>query len=94
MLFSQYGFYSGCTAVVALIVDKKKLYVANIGDSRCVVAAHGTKAIDMSKDHKPRNEPELSRIRLAGARVTFDGRINRDLNLSRAFGNSFKCTFH
>ncbi|CAH1733074.1 probable protein phosphatase CG10417 [Aphis gossypii] len=83
----MYGFYSGCTAVVALLVDKKKLYVANIGDSRCVVAVHGTKAIDMSKDHKPRNEPELSRIRLAGARVTFDGRINRDLNLSRAFGD-------
>ncbi|XP_060858549.1 protein phosphatase ppm-1.G-like isoform X2 [Metopolophium dirhodum] len=83
----MYGFYSGCTAVVALIVDKKKLFVANIGDSRCVVAVHGTKAIDMSKDHKPRDEPELLRIRAAGARVTYDGRINRDLNLSRAFGD-------
>ncbi|KAL4135117.1 hypothetical protein QTP88_006766 [Uroleucon formosanum] len=83
----MYGFYSGCTAVVALIVDKKKLYVANIGDSRCVVAVHGSKAIDMSKDHKPRDEPELLRIRAAGARVTYDGRINRDLNLSRAFGD-------
>ncbi|CAI6353390.1 unnamed protein product [Macrosiphum euphorbiae] len=83
----MYGFYSGCTAVVALIVDKKKLFVANIGDSRCVVAVHGTRAIDMSKDHKPRDEPELLRIRAAGARVTYDGRINRDLNLSRAFGD-------
>jgi len=91
--FLQYGFYSGCTAVVALLVDKKKLFVANIGDSRCVVAVHGTKAIDMSKDHKPRDEPELLRIRAAGARVTYDGRINRDLNLSRAFGESFICTF-
>ncbi|XP_025190865.1 probable protein phosphatase CG10417 [Melanaphis sacchari] len=86
-IYKMYGFYSGCTAVVALLVDKKKLYVANVGDSRCVVAIHGTKAFDMSKDHKPKDEPELSRIRAAGARVTFNGRINRDLNLSRAFGD-------
>jgi len=79
---------------VALLVDKKKLYVANIGDSRCVVAVHGTKAVDMSKDHKPRDKSELLRIHAAGARVTYDGRINRDLNLSRAFGKSFISTFY
>jgi len=69
-------------------VDKKHLYVANVEDSMCVVAIHGTKAFDMSKDHKPRDEPEFSRILAAGASVTFDGRINRNLNLSRALGNS------
>lgn len=43
----------------------------------------------MSKDHKPEDEPELSRIHAAGGRVTSDGRVNGGLNLSRALGNYF-----
>ena len=42
----QPGNDSGCTAVVALIRGKK-LYVANAGDSRCIVCREG-KAIEMS----------------------------------------------
>uniref|UniRef100_A0A2S2QNS0 protein-serine/threonine phosphatase n=1 Tax=Sipha flava TaxID=143950 RepID=A0A2S2QNS0_9HEMI len=79
------GKDSGCTAVMALLV-KNKLYVANAGDSRCVVSING-KAHDMSEDHKPEDEPELSRITAAGGRVSSDGRVNGGLNLSRALGD-------
>lgn len=79
------GQDSGCTAVVALLVNNK-LYVANAGDSRCVVSVNG-KAHDMSKDHKPEDEPEAKRIYTAGGRITGDGRINGGLNLSRALGD-------
>ncbi|XP_022169006.1 probable protein phosphatase 2C 6 [Myzus persicae] len=79
------GKDSGCTAVMALLVNNK-LYVANAGDSRCVVSING-KAHDMSKDHKPEDEPELKRICKAGGRVSSDGRVNGGLNLSRALGD-------
>uniref|UniRef100_A0A2H8TU65 protein-serine/threonine phosphatase n=2 Tax=Melanaphis sacchari TaxID=742174 RepID=A0A2H8TU65_9HEMI len=79
------GKDSGCTAVMALLVNNK-LYVANAGDSRCVVSIDG-KAHDMSKDHKPEDEPELKRICKAGGRVSSDGRVNGGLNLSRALGD-------
>jgi len=79
------GKDSGCTAVMALLVNNK-LYVANAGDSRCVVSVGG-KAHDMSKDHKPEDELELKRICKAGGRVSSDGRVNGGLNLSRALGD-------
>merc|ERR1712008_211633 len=79
------GNDSGCTAVVALLVGRE-LYVANAGDSRCVVCRDG-KAIEMSYDHKPEDEIERTRRNKAGGRVTQDGRVNGGLNLSRAIGD-------
>lgn len=79
------GKDSGCTAVVALL-HEKDLYVANAGDSRCVVCRNG-KALEMSFDHKPEDQIELDRIKKAGGRVTLDGRVNGGLNLSRAIGD-------
>lgn len=79
------GKDSGCTAVIALIVGKD-LYVANAGDSRCVVCRNG-KAIEMSLDHKPEDEEETKRIEKAGGKITLDGRVNGGLNLSRAIGD-------
>ncbi|XP_075969706.1 protein phosphatase 1G isoform X2 [Anticarsia gemmatalis] len=79
------GNDSGCTAVVALLRGNE-LYVANAGDSRCIICREG-KAIDMSIDHKPEDTPELERITNAGGKVSNDGRINGGLNLSRAIGD-------
>ncbi|XP_072943734.1 protein phosphatase 1G isoform X2 [Epargyreus clarus] len=79
------GNDSGCTAVVALLRGNE-LYVANAGDSRCIICREG-KAIDMSIDHKPEDQPELDRITKAGGKVSNDGRINGGLNLSRAIGD-------
>lgn len=71
------------------VLREKQLYVANAGDSRCVVCRDG-KAVDMSIDHKPEDEPEQKRINNAGGKVTFDGRVNGGLNLSRALGEQHK----
>lgn len=79
------GKASGCTAVVALLAGRE-LYVANAGDSRCVVC-RGGKVVEMSFDHKPEDDIEFQRIRKAGGRVTLDGRVNGGLNLSRAIGD-------
>ncbi|XP_013180531.1 PREDICTED: probable protein phosphatase CG10417 isoform X1 [Papilio xuthus] len=79
------GNDSGCTAIVALLRGNE-LYVANAGDSRCIICREG-KAIDMSIDHKPEDAPELDRIIKAGGKVSYDGRINGGLNLSRAIGD-------
>lgn len=75
----------GCTANVILIDDMKKLYIANAGDSRCCLG-RGGKAFELSKDHKPDDEIELRRIEKAGSVVT-DGRVDGNLNLSRALGD-------
>ena len=81
----QPGNDSGCTAVVALIRGSK-LFVANAGDSRCIVCRDG-KAVELSDDHKPEDQAEMTRIERAGGRVTPDGRVNGGLNLSRALGD-------
>lgn len=78
----------GCTAIVALVCGGKspELIVANAGDSRCVLA-RGKRALSMSRDHKPTNKGELRRIKKAGGFVTDEGRVDGNLNLSRAFGD-------
>lgn len=58
----------GCTANVIFIEDMKKLYIANAGDSRCVLA-RGGKALALSLDHKPENEEERARIEHAGSTI-------------------------
>jgi serine/threonine protein phosphatase PrpC len=75
---------AGCTAVVAYITNSM-LYVANAGDSRCVLGRRGC-AVDMSYDHKPDNPDELARITRANGSV-IDGRVNGNLNLSRCLGD-------
>ncbi|KOS21583.1 Protein phosphatase 2C -like protein 3 [Escovopsis weberi] len=75
---------SGCTACVALVAGKR-LYVANAGDSRCVIGIKG-RAKPLSQDHKPQLESEKNRITAAGGFVDF-GRVNGNLALSRAIGD-------
>ena len=45
----------GCTANVVMVdYAERKLFVANAGDSRCVMGRNGL-AVPMSFDHKPEN---------------------------------------
>jgi serine/threonine protein phosphatase PrpC len=75
----------GCTANVILIDDMKKLYIANAGDSRCVLGRAG-KAVPLSFDHKPDNQEEKERIEKAGS-IIQEGRVDGNLNLSRSLGD-------
>lgn len=52
---------AGCTAVV-LLMTPDKYYVANAGDSRCVLYTQDNKVTALSDDHKPDNELEKKRI--------------------------------
>lgn len=67
------------------MVDYKKLYIANSGDSRSVLS-RGGKALELSHDHKPDNEEEKKRIYNAGSIIT-EGRVDGNLNLSRSLGD-------
>ena len=75
---------AGCTANVILIKDKK-IYIANAGDSRSLLYKNG-KVTKLSEDHKPDMEVEKTRITNAGGFI-IDGRVNGNLNLSRAIGD-------
>ena len=74
----------GCTAVVA-VLRGNVLYVANAGDSRCVLG-RGGRAVDLSTDHKPTLPEEMARIQAAGGTI-FEGRVNGNINLSRSLGD-------
>ncbi|KAJ9687002.1 hypothetical protein PVL29_015739 [Vitis rotundifolia] len=45
----------GSTAVTAILIDGRKLWVANVGDSRAVLSKRG-QARQMSTDHEPNTE--------------------------------------
>ena len=75
----------GCTANV-LMIHNNTLICANAGDSRCVLG-EGGKAVSMSFDHKPTLKKERDRIYKAGSTVNIEGRIDGNLNLSRAIGD-------
>lgn len=77
--------FAGCTANVVLIVNDT-VYVANAGDSRAVIFNNSKEVIPLSFDHKPDGEIEKKRIYNAGGYVS-DGRVNDNLNLTRAIGD-------
>jgi len=70
----------GSTANMVLIVENE-LYVANIGDSRCVGCVNG-KPIALSIDHKPSDTNERERILKAGGKLTAKSDY---LNLGKSF---------
>eukprot|EP00803_Ostreobium_quekettii_P002965 evm.model.scf_4246.1 EVM.evm.TU.scf_4246.1 scf_4246:1211-3609(+) len=85
--------YQGSTAVSAL-VGTWHICVAGVGDSRAVLFRAGA-AIRMTRDHKPADEDEMSRIHSLGGQVlTIKGcaRVQGILAMSRAIGdNVFPC---
>ncbi|XP_071723946.1 probable protein phosphatase 2C 60 [Rutidosis leptorrhynchoides] len=78
------GPTSGSTACVA-VIRNNHLFVANAGDSRCVISRKG-QAYNLSRDHKPELEAEKERILKAGGFI-HAGRVNGSLNLARAIGD-------
>ena len=60
---------SGSCAVILLLVDNT-IYIANVGDSRCLLSMeNGKKYIEVTKDHKPNSPEEMKRIKEHGGKV-------------------------
>jgi len=76
--------FAGCTANVCLIM-KGTIWCANAGDSRTILWSN-KKVKALSEDHKPENDIEKTRISKAGGFI-IEGRVNGNLNLSRALGD-------
>ena len=80
---------TGSTCCVALIKNKIEVYIANVGDSRCLV--FDGKYAAFTKDHKPGNPEEKKFIEKNGGYVVFRTndvpRLNGFLALSRAIGD-------
>ena len=84
------GDKSGSTAVVGFL-HGKTLYIADIGDSECVLGVQEAKAGPytselLSKKHKPTDPDEKARIEKEGGMVVF-GRVYGTLAVSRSFGD-------
>lgn len=86
------------SAAVTAVVARNRLYIANVGDCRAVLASQTpdgrVAATRLSVDHKPDLEHERVRIRRAGGSVEFSGvwRVAHNLipirlAVSRAFGD-------
>jgi serine/threonine protein phosphatase PrpC len=61
------GTRDGSTAITVWI-HGEMMYCANVGDSRCVLCRAGH-AMALSRDHKPQDEDEKTRILAAGGEV-------------------------
>jgi len=66
------------------------LYVANTGDSRCILIRNG-QAVPLSEDHKPNRVDERARIEASGGRVVHFGtwRVEGVLAVGRAIGDQY-----
>ncbi|GBG28152.1 Protein phosphatase, putative [Hondaea fermentalgiana] len=83
---------SGTTLVVAMIVDSK-MYVANVGDSRCILGEKASgnflgSVVEMSDDHKPERESERVRIDATDAVLMSEGELRGGL---RSEGKTYIC---
>jgi len=58
---------SGSCCIISLIINEK-LYVANVGDSRCLLKEK-KELVSMSTDHKPSEEEERKRVVENGGQI-------------------------
>jgi serine/threonine protein phosphatase PrpC len=74
----------GSTAVILLLINDY-IFIANCGDSRCVLY-NGHAITIMTKDHKPNDPIEFERISKTNHFVS-ESRIDNNINISRTFGD-------
>ncbi|KAI3926178.1 hypothetical protein MKW98_028314 [Papaver atlanticum] len=78
------GARGGSTAVTAILIDRKKLVVANVGDSRAVICNDGV-AKQITVDHEPLKEKDEIESR-GGRVIKRPGNVPR-VAMARAFGD-------
>ncbi|KAJ2852676.1 cysteinyl-tRNA synthetase [Coemansia brasiliensis] len=74
----------GSTAAVAYI-HGRMLHVANVGDALGVVSRRGTPVM-LSARHDPYDVSEVRRIRSIGGYITQQGKVQGQIDVTRAFG--------
>ena len=80
---------SGSTAATLLLMGRR-LFAANVGDSRVVLCRSGGQCVELTSDHKPSRPDEAARVRAAGGFILHK-RVMGELAITRAFGDkSFK----
>jgi len=80
---------SGSTAATVIIFGRR-LFAANVGDSRVVLCRTGGQCVELTSDHKPSRPDEAARVRAAGGFILHK-RVMGELAITRAFGDkSFK----
>lgn len=80
---------SGSTAAT-IILFGRRLFAANVGDSRVVLCRGGGQCVELTSDHKPNRPDEAARVRAAGGFI-LNKRVMGELAITRAFGDkSFK----
>eukprot|EP00542_Grammatophora_oceanica_P015092 CAMPEP_0194040168 /NCGR_PEP_ID=MMETSP0009_2-20130614/12207_1 /TAXON_ID=210454 /ORGANISM="Grammatophora oceanica, Strain CCMP 410" /LENGTH=675 /DNA_ID=CAMNT_0038683219 /DNA_START=572 /DNA_END=2599 /DNA_ORIENTATION=+ len=80
---------SGSTAATVILMGRR-LFAANVGDSRVVLCRSGGQCVELTSDHKPSRPDEAARVRAAGGFILHK-RVMGELAITRAFGDkSFK----
>ncbi|KAK6133507.1 hypothetical protein DH2020_032753 [Rehmannia glutinosa] len=82
------GSRGGSTAVTAILIDREKLIVANVGDSRAVLCRSGT-VKQITVDHEPLREKKLveSKGGFVSKKPGNVPRVDGQLAMTRAFGD-------
>ena len=80
---------SGSTGATVVLMGRR-LFAANVGDSRVVLCRGGGQCVELTSDHKPSRPDEAARVRQAGGFILHK-RVMGELAITRAFGDkSFK----
>lgn len=80
---------SGSTGATVVLFGRR-LFAANVGDSRVVLARKNGACLELTSDHKPSRQDEAARVRAAGGFILHK-RVMGELAITRAFGDkSFK----
>ncbi|KAG5360530.1 Adenylate cyclase [Yarrowia sp. B02] len=83
-LNKQDGLTGSC-ATVCYISDNK-LYVANVGDSMCILSKGTGEHRLLTTRHDPTEPEELGRVRAGGGFISAHGKLDGVCDVSRAFG--------
>uniref|UniRef100_A0A7I4B5P4 PPM-type phosphatase domain-containing protein n=1 Tax=Physcomitrium patens TaxID=3218 RepID=A0A7I4B5P4_PHYPA len=89
---NEKDFRAGSTATTAFLLDGgSRLVVANVGDSRAILARN-RKAVEVSVDHEPQKPEEREMVESKGGEVAVSPiggvyRVDKRLNMTRAFGD-------
>lgn len=78
---------SGSTATIALLIDQKDLWIANVGDSGAAIDQNGI-ALQLSESAKPTIPHYYKEIFIRGGFVS-NGRVDGTLDMARSIGDLF-----